>query len=220
MNELELRDSCRANFNKYTRKAFSLIPKIDRPNILDLGCGTGISAILFAELTDGIITSIDIDKKSLDWYREKIERGGLTERIKIINDSILNVKLAERYYSIILAEGILHIIGFEKGFDRFTRNLKDNGYFLIHDEIGDMRSKQQLFEKYRYELIESFILDEKVWWDEYCGCLERKIKEFERYRAGNKDLDNMFQRERSEIEMYRRDPEEFRSIIYLLKKTR
>ena len=40
MNLLEIKDVCRTNLNRYTRKAFESIPKIDSPNILDIGCGT------------------------------------------------------------------------------------------------------------------------------------------------------------------------------------
>ena len=65
------------------------------------------------------LKAIDIDKKSLDWFKEKIRKFGYTERIIIIQDSILNVDLPESNFDIILAEGILHIIGLEKGISHF-----------------------------------------------------------------------------------------------------
>ena len=43
MEIYETRDSCRSNFNKYLMRAFKHIPKIENANVLDLGCGTGVS---------------------------------------------------------------------------------------------------------------------------------------------------------------------------------
>jgi 2-polyprenyl-3-methyl-5-hydroxy-6-metoxy-1,4-benzoquinol methylase len=36
------RDSLRTNLNEYTRKAFQLIPRMEKPRILDVGCGSGV----------------------------------------------------------------------------------------------------------------------------------------------------------------------------------
>jgi len=39
------RDSVRANLLSYTRKAFSFLPKLDNPRILDIGCGTHLFSL-------------------------------------------------------------------------------------------------------------------------------------------------------------------------------
>ena len=41
--------------NRYTRKAFRLLPKLAKPRILDIGCGTGIPALELARLREGEI---------------------------------------------------------------------------------------------------------------------------------------------------------------------
>ena len=35
------KDKIRKRLIKYTREAFSLIPRMEKPRILDIGCGTG-----------------------------------------------------------------------------------------------------------------------------------------------------------------------------------
>ena len=134
MNLLEIKDVCRANLNKYTRKAFESIPKIDSPNILDIGCGTGVPTLEIAKLTNGKILAIDSDKESVNRLKEKVKKFKYEDRILVVNDSVLSIKFVEKHFDIIVAEGLFNIIGFEKGLAYFTKFLKKDGYFLIHDE--------------------------------------------------------------------------------------
>ena len=55
----EIRDNCRSGFNKYLRRAFKHIPRIEDMNILDIGCGTGVSVLEIAKITNSRITAID-----------------------------------------------------------------------------------------------------------------------------------------------------------------
>ncbi len=66
--------------------------------------------------------------------------------------------------------------------------------------------------------MKSFILDEKIWWNEYYSCLEKKMMDFKKEIANNINSKNVFKRERSEIDMYKKNPLKFRSIYYVLKK--
>ena len=56
------RDGLRSHFNTFTRQAFQRLPKLNRPRILDIGCGTGVPALELASLSDGEIFGIDIDE--------------------------------------------------------------------------------------------------------------------------------------------------------------
>ena len=67
------RDVLRQRLLKYTRKAFFLLPDLDRPRILDIGCGSGVPTIELARLTDGEIIGLDIDASLLDKLDQKIQ---------------------------------------------------------------------------------------------------------------------------------------------------
>ncbi|MBY9005780.1 MAG: class I SAM-dependent methyltransferase [Candidatus Lokiarchaeota archaeon] len=53
-------------FLKYTKKAFSLLPVMDYPKILDIGCGTGEATIELAKLSNSNIIGIDINQQALE----------------------------------------------------------------------------------------------------------------------------------------------------------
>jgi len=47
------KDLLREGLIKYTRKAFHMLPKLDKPCILDVGCGSGIPTMELARLSNG-----------------------------------------------------------------------------------------------------------------------------------------------------------------------
>jgi 2-polyprenyl-3-methyl-5-hydroxy-6-metoxy-1,4-benzoquinol methylase len=86
MNTIEsaidsLKEKTRTNMNVFTARAFSLIPPVDKPAILDIGCGSGIPTMELARLSSGTVTAIDIDEKELKKLREKVKEAGIEERI-------------------------------------------------------------------------------------------------------------------------------------------
>jgi ubiquinone/menaquinone biosynthesis C-methylase UbiE len=215
----EIRDECRANLNQYTREAFESIPAIKQPNILDLGCGTGVPTLEVAGLSDGKIVAVDTDRASLDVLRKKIEILNLKERISIVQSSVFEADLPENHYDIIVAEGIFHIIGFEKGLRTFSRLLKDNGYFMIHDEFRDEKKKLKVIARYRFELVKFFIIDEKIWWEEYYGYMEKKIMNMEKTDSDHSITKELLEPLKDEIAMFKKNPSGNRSIYYVLKKS-
>lgn len=122
-------------------KAFSLIPKIEDPRILDIGCGTGVPTLWLAENFNGTITAIDTDKKSLDWLLEKIKDKNLDNQITILHISFFNLKTNPNYFDFILAEGFLNVVGFERGFLKIKEMLRNERYLVIHDEDKDHEKK-------------------------------------------------------------------------------
>ncbi|WNZ28499.1 MAG: class I SAM-dependent methyltransferase [Candidatus Bathyarchaeota archaeon] len=56
---------------KYTRQAFQILPKINEPYILDIGCGSGIPTIELAKLSEGTIVNVDTDHKELEKLDKK-----------------------------------------------------------------------------------------------------------------------------------------------------
>ncbi len=107
------KDHIRENLNKYTRRAFKLLPKCKNPHILDIGCGSGVPTIELATISDGHVTGIDIDVTSLNLLQRKIKEIGLNNQVSVIKNSILTMDFPEESFDIIWAEGSIFVIGFE-----------------------------------------------------------------------------------------------------------
>ena len=112
---LNKKELIRKRLAKYSRKALRMIPVIERPRILDIGCGSGVSTLELARLTDGEIMGLDIDQNALNRLNRKIEKAGLSDRFKTLNCSLLDMGLPNESFDIIWSEGSIFVIGFVKG---------------------------------------------------------------------------------------------------------
>lgn len=209
MDRFRIRDSCRENLNKYILKAFSEIPEIGFQNIIDIGCGTGVSIMALAEVSNGNFYAMDSDDLALKWLRKKIENENYKQRIKIINASIYDNFNFDFQFDIIISEGLLNIVGFEFGLSYFLKLLKNNGYIIIHDEFKDDFKKKEIFSKSELILLNYFELNENIWWNEYYFPLENEIQ-----KHNQKDI---FKNEINEISSFKKNPELFKSVFYVLK---
>jgi cyclopropane fatty-acyl-phospholipid synthase-like methyltransferase len=208
-----IKDNCRTGLVKYLERAVSVIPEIDNPEILDIGCGTGVPTLWLADKYSGSITAIDTDVNSLDWLRKKAKNRRPGERLTVLNISFLDFNPDTESFDLILAEGLLNIIGFETGFLRVIEMLKRNRYFIIHDEFRDHDKKCDFIRDNNCRIIDSQYLDEKIWWNDYYKMLETEIN-----NPDNSQIQNLFKSDIKEIEYYKEDPSPFRSIYYIIEK--
>lgn len=208
-----IRDRCRQGLLKYLAGVFDQVPEGKDREILDLGCGTGVPTIWVAEHSRGNITALDPDRDALDWLALKCRDAGLSERIMTVCSSFSDHDFKRKQFDIIIAEGFLNVIGFRDGFSQVIRLLKPGGYMIIHDDSTKQETKKDLFESSDCILLWSQILDEEAWWNDYYRRLEAEIN-----TPGNSRLRSYFRGDMAEIELYRNDPSQFRSVYYLIRK--
>ena len=212
-NYFIIKDQCRKGLIKYLENACSNIPNINNPNILDAGCGTGVPALWLADNLSGIITAIDIDKESINYLQQKISHNNLQNRVEVLCASFLDYKFDFNHFDIILAEGLLNIVGFEAGFEKAIKILKKSGYFIIHDEDKGYDKKCEFINENNCIIIDTFYLDETTWWEDYYRQLETEINKI----MDSKTYD-LFKSDLEEIKNIKTDPSQYRSIYYVIKK--
>jgi ubiquinone/menaquinone biosynthesis C-methylase UbiE len=213
------RDSSRESLLKYTRKAFKLLPKFDKPHILDAGCGSGLPTIELAKLSNGRVVGIDIDQFLLTELRRKIEKENLSDRVETRKCSMLELDFLDETFDIIWFEGATRMIGFEKALKEWRRLLKPNGFLVIHDEIKTVSNKSEEISGFGYKVVNHFFLPEDAWWMEYYRPLENRIKGLREKYKKNSQVLRKLRKIQDEIDMVKRKPEEYRSAFYILQKT-
>jgi len=194
------KDHIREKLNKYTRKAFHLLPKCKNPHILDIGCGTGVSTIELANISDGYVTGIDIDETSLNLLQRKIKETRLSNRVELIKDSMLNMDFPEESFDIIWAEGSIFVMGFEQSIQKWRRYLKPSGFLVIHDENKDKIEKLQVIPLCGYRLIAQFEISIDSWWSDYFTPLEQLIKRLRHRYPDDSELQIELKKDQSEID--------------------
>jgi len=212
------RERIRKRLLKYTRKAFRMLPKLDKPLILDVGCGSGIPTMEIARLSNGEITGMDINQDLLNALSRKIEKAGLSDRVKAIKCSILDMEFPDGNFDIIWSEGSIWVIGFKRGLQEWKRFLKPNGFMVVHDEKGIIEEKLEQISRCGYELLDHFIINEGTWWAEYFAPLEKLISETRTKYADDLKVLEELHNAQCEMDMFKKNPERNSSGFFIMRK--
>jgi ubiquinone/menaquinone biosynthesis C-methylase UbiE len=193
------RDDLRGNLLRFTDRAFDLLPEMDRPRILDIGCGTGVPALRLAELSGGEIVALDSDPDALEKLRARIEARGIDVRIEIRLGSLKDLPFRDGSFDLLWCEGALSVLGFRESLRAWRRLLKPGGFLVAHDEAGEVGAKCRAVEEEGYTLLGQFEVPEEVWWEEY-------------FALAGDDLELA-----EEVRQFRERPEESRSAFFILQ---
>ncbi len=212
------KDLLRKRFNNYTKKAFRMLPKLDNPFILDIGCGTGVPTLELARLSKGQVVGLDISQPLLDELTKKIEDADLSDRVKAVKSSLFEMDFPDESFDIIWAEGSIAVIGFERGLKEWRRLLKPRGFLVVHDEIDNLTKKLKQIPRCRYELLGHFILSEDTWWREYYEPLEKRIPELRIKYIDDPEALVVLDKEQQEVDMFKRNPKRYGSVFFVMQK--
>lgn len=213
-----IRDEIRKRLLKYTRKAYRILPQIDKPRILDIGCGSGIPTLELAKLGRGEVIGIDIDQPALDKFARKITETGLGKRVQALNRSMLDMDFPDESFDIIWSEGSLYVIGFERGLQEWKRLLRPRGFMVIHDEQGNVKEKMEQISNCGYELLGYFLLSQATWQAEYFAPLEKLITESKARYTDDPTVREELQQAQEELGMFKKYPERNSSGYFVIKK--
>ena len=211
-------DSLREGLSKYTRKAYQMLPKLAKPRVLDVGCGSGVPTMELARLSDGQIIGLDINQSLLDKLKRKIEEAGFSNRVKTLECSMFEMDFPDESFDIIWAEGSISRIGFEKGLREWRRFLKPGGFLVVHDEIKSTTNKLEQIVDGGYKLLGYFSLPEDAWWIEYYGPLEKRIQELRMKYIHDPEALKTLDKKQIEIDMFKTNPKSYGSVFIVMQK--
>lgn len=221
----------------YTQRAYEILPEMHEPDILDVGCGPGGPTIKLASLSGGRVTGLDLQMSYIEELERRIEAEGLSDRMRAVQGSMLEMDFSDGSFDIIWAEGSIDVIGFERGLREWKRLLRPGGALVVHEmcwlqpdppeEIGEywmriypgistIEDKLSVISACGYETIGHFPLPENVWWEEYYGPLEERLDLLRKKYCDDRGALDVIESEQQGVDLYRRYSAWYGSVFYIM----
>jgi SAM-dependent methyltransferase len=223
-----------------TASAFGKLTGLpERPDILDIGCGTGAQTLALARLTQGHITAIDNHAPFIDTLKQKVVAAGLEDRVDARVGDMGAMDFAGKRFAVIWAEGSAYSIGFTHALEAWNAFLKPGGYLVVSELVWfseqaphevrdyfaamypDMRYFEAIFpiiEASGYELVDYFPLPAQAWRTNYYGPAEVRLTELRREYPNDDQATAVLDSFQLEIDMYRRFSEYYGYGFYIMRK--
>jgi 2-polyprenyl-3-methyl-5-hydroxy-6-metoxy-1,4-benzoquinol methylase len=202
---------------EHTRKAFGLLPALNGPRILDIGCGQGATTFELARLGGGEVVGIDIDEKALSRLHTRIEESGLSERVTTRRCSFLDSRLAAGSFDVLWEEGVLHLLDAAKSFEVCQRLLKPGGFLVMHERVVWFEKVRKEATAKGFALVACHHLPRRFWWTAYGAPLEARIRAF-RETHGETPESPEVTRYANEVARIKADPDQTDSGFFILQK--
>lgn len=224
----------------YTRKAFQMLPELDSPRILDVGCGQGGVALELARLSGGQVIGLDIDQIALEVLSRRIEEERLTDHVQVVNCSMFEIDFPDESFDVIWAEGSLHFIGFEKGLREWRRLIKPGGFLVVHEmawlrpdppreivarwqtafpEISTVSGYIERLSRCGYRLIDHLTLPEDFWWLNYYALIDERIRELRQKYADDRAIQKALDKEQREADLFHKHARWYGSAFLVMQKS-
>lgn len=207
--------------------------------IADIGCGTGASTLLLAQLLNAHIMAVDFLQDFLEVLETQSENMGLSDKISTLCCSMENLPFGDEKFDVIWSEGAIYNIGFERGVKDWNRYLKVGGLLVVSEitwitgsrpmelqkywdkeypEIDVASSKICVLEKNGYSPIGYFILPVHCWLENYYRPLQNSFKDFLNRNGDSEAAHAIVEGEKREIELYEKYKTYYSYGVYIARK--
>jgi SAM-dependent methyltransferase len=208
-----------------TRRAFSALKELPpEPCILDVGCGPGRQTLDLASLTAGTIHAVDSHPPFIQALEKSLAAEGLTGRVIPAVADMAALPFTPATFDLIWSEGAVYVIGLEQGLQLWKPLLRPGGYLALthvcwlrddpptvlkefweqaYPAIDTIAGNAAAFRRQGYELLESFVLPERAWIEEYYRPLESRVRQLRNIYAGDPVALEVLDAEDQEFALYR-----------------
>jgi len=208
-------EELRGRFHEHSRQAYRLLPPLEQPRILEIGCGQGQQTLELARLGGGEVIGIDIDKSSISRLQQRIDREGLGDRIRAIHVSLFENGFDDHSFDILWEEGVLHLLDASRSISECRRLLKPNGHLVMHETSVWFESVREILQEFGFELFDRHMLPKHFWWTDYGAPLEERIRAYRKTHGDASDSPKLAEHE-SVVAAIKSDLDRTDCGIYLL----
>jgi SAM-dependent methyltransferase len=225
---------------EYTRRAFHMLPALDSPRIVDVGCGAGGPTLELGRLSGGQVIGLDIHGPSLEALARKAKETGLVDRVQAVRCSMSRMSFPDRSLDVVWAEGSIFVVGFERGLEEWRRFIKPGGFLVVHEMVW-LRPEppREIYDYWKarypgiatvaanlewipacgYDLVGHFPLPEDTWWTEYYGPLEARVQELREKYAKDAEALAVLDREQREIDLFKKHQKWYGSAFFVMQRS-
>jgi ubiquinone/menaquinone biosynthesis C-methylase UbiE len=220
---------------------FAIADRTAPLEIADIGCGTGASAILLAQLLNNAnITAVDFLPQFLDVLRNNADRLGVGKRITTLACPMQSLPFENEQWDVIWSEGAIYNMGFENGIQQWRRLLKVGGVLVVSEitwmtadrpaeiqaywdthypEMGTASYKIKLLEDNGYTPVAYFVLGEECWLENYYLPLQNRFEQFLAKHHHSSEAVNLVVAEEQEIRLFQQFRQYFSYGVYIARRT-
>jgi len=224
---------------EYTRRAFGMLRGLDKPRLLDVGCGRGGVALALARLTGGEVIGVDVDTESLETLRTRAQQEGLGRRVQAVPGSMRALTFEPDSFDVIWSEGSIHVMGVAAALTAWRKFVRPGGYVGFHEMtwrkngappeivaywrevfggIGTAAEYAEAARKSDYDVLGQFLLPEDFWQKEYYGPLAQRIKNIKSKYADRTPAKKLLLNAQKEVELYQKYNQWYGSSFMILQK--
>ena len=223
-----------------TRQAFQKLTGLPkRPEILDVGCGTGGQTLILAKLSTGNITALDNHQPFIETLKRNARQAGYGDRIRCLVGDMNSMNFPEGSFDVIWSEGAANLMGLKNALRAWRPFLLPNGYLAISElvwfkqevppEIGDYFAKLYPDMEYyehiypviktaKYKMVDYFSLPDQSWWTDYYTPAENRIAELRYKYRDNQDAQRIFDSFQLEMDMHKKYSPYYGYGFYIMRK--
>nr|WP_321513021.1 MerR family transcriptional regulator [uncultured Pseudodesulfovibrio sp.] len=226
-----------------TKRAYDMCTGLpEKPEVLELGCGSGGATIPLAQISGGIVTATEIYHPFLEKMVERAKRAGVEDRIIAAVMDMGDIQAEPESFDLIWCEGAAYILGVDKAFAQWQQYLKPGGCLCISDavwlseDIRDnapdelknfwaegypaMRTAEEnnrAGEAAGYTPLGNFTIDTACW-DAFYNDVERRLEKIEQTYGTEPNGRAIIDMTHKEISLYRNYPGTYGYEFHIFKK--
>lgn len=223
-----------------TRRAIDLarLDTAARLSVADIGCGTGASALVLADMLNADITAIDAAPAFIDQLRERAADRGLDERISAKVGQMESLPFDDNQFDLIWSEGAVYTMGFAQGVRAWRRFLRPGGVLAVtelswttsqrpreveehwtaeYPGIATALANLQTLQREGYHPLGFFFLPAHCWEANYYAPLRAGFQEFLDRHDGSDQARAIVDAEEAEMRLYREHGDWYGYAFYIAR---
>ncbi len=225
-----------------TARALALCAELpDRPEILDLGCGSGAQTLDLATLTQGQVTAVDLHPPFIHALQAAAGARNLSDSVHaVVGDMAAPPLPAGGQVDLIWSEGAAYFLGIANALTLWRCLLRPGGYLAYSEAvwlrpdapapvqemwlreypaISDVESNLRLPTAHGYEVCGHFVLPREDWWVDFYTPMTARIAALSETYGDDAEARAILAFLAEEIAMHRRYEEYYSYLFMVLRRT-